>query len=75
MAADLYREYNDGSCEVQGIMNAGRLKLTGNKIVFSHIKSGKKDTVKAEDMKLVNWQRFAGAWGIRIFTKDEQLHR
>ena len=56
-------------------MNAGRLKLTDNKIVFCHTKSGKEDTVKAEDMELVNWQRLAGVWGIRIFTKDGQLHR
>ena len=67
-------EYNIKS-EVGGAMKAGRLKLTDNKIVFSHTKSGKKDTVKAEDMELVNWQRLAGVWGIRIFTKDGQLHR
>ena len=70
-----FLEYNDVSCEVRGAMNAGRLKLTDNKIVFSHTKSGKKDTVKAEDMELVNWQRLAGVWGIRIFTKDGELHR
>ena len=70
-----FLEYIDISFEVQGSMDAGRLKLTDNKIVFSHTKSGKKDTVKAEDMELVNWQRLAGVWGIRIFTKDGQLHR
>ena len=67
-------EYNVKS-EVGGAMKAGRLKLTDNKIVFSHTKSGKKDTVKAEDMELVNWQRLARVWGIRIFIKDGQLHR
>ena len=71
--ADL--EYNDVSCEVEGAMRAGRLKLTDNKIVFSHTKTGKKDMVKAQDMELVNWQRLAGVWGIRIFTKDGELHR
>ena len=70
-----FLEYNDVSCEVQGAMTAGRLKLTDNKIVFCHTKSGKEDTVKAGDMELVNWQRLAGVWGIRIFTKDGQLHR
>ena len=70
-----FLEYNDVSCEVEGVMRAGRLKLTDNKIVFFHTKSGKKDTVKAEDMELVNWQRLAGGWGIRIFTNDGQLHR
>ena len=67
-------EYNVKS-EVGGAMKAGRLKLTDNKIVFSHTKSGKKETVKPEDMELVNWQRLARVWGIRIFTKDGQLHR
>ena len=45
-----FLEYNDVSCEVRGAMNAGRLKLTDNKIVFSHTKSGKKDTEKTENM-------------------------
>ena len=30
---------------------------------------------QADDIELVNWQRLAGAWGIRIFTKDGELHR
>ena len=24
---------------------------------------------------VVNWQRLAGGWGIRLFTKDGNLHR
>ena len=30
---------------------------------------------QADDIELLNWQRLAGAWGIRIFTKDGELHR
>merc|ERR1719330_2199147 len=56
-------------------MNAGRLKLTDDKIMFTHTKSGKKDTLKAEEIDLVNWQRLAGVWGIRMFTKNGNLHR
>jgi len=70
-----FLEYNDVTCEVRGAMNAGRLKLTDDKIMFTHTKSGKKDTLKAEEIDLVNWQRLAGVWGIRMFTKNGNLHR
>ena len=63
------------NCEVRGGMSSGLLKLTDEKVVFAHTKSGKKETVKAEDIELVNWQRLAGGWGIRMFTKDGNLHR
>jgi len=70
-----FLEYSDVTCEVRGAMNAGRLKLTDDKIMFTHTKSGKKDTLKAEEIDLVNWQRLAGVWGIRMFTKNGNLHR
>ncbi len=35
----------------------------------------RKDEISAEDVELVNWQRLAGGWGIRIFTKDGDLKR
>lgn len=70
-----FLEYSDVTCEVRGAMNAGRLKLTDDKIMFTHTKSGKKDTLKAEEIDLVNWQRLAGVWGIRMFTKTGNLHR
>merc|ERR1719411_1743876 len=63
------------NCEVRGGMSSGLLKLTDEKVVFAHAKNGKKETVKAEEMELVNWQRLAGGWGIRIFTKEGKLHR
>jgi len=63
------------SSEVRGSMSGGQLKLTDEKVVFLHAKSGKKDSIKAEDIDLVNWQRIAGVWGIRLFTKDGNLHR
>ena len=61
--------------KVRGGMSSGLLKLTDEKVVFAHAKNGKKDTVRAEEIELVNWQRLAGGWGIRIFTKDGNLHR
>jgi len=70
-----FLEYPGMSCEVRGGMSSGMLKLTDEKVVFAHTKNGKKETVKAEDIELVNWQRLAGGWGIRMFTKDGNLHR
>jgi len=56
-------------------MSPGHLKITDEKVVFVHTKSGRKDTLKGSDIELVNWQRLAGVWGIRMFTKDGALHR
>jgi len=56
-------------------MSGGMLKLTDEKISFTHNKSGKRESVKAEEVEMVNWQRLAGGWGIRMFTKDGNLHR
>ena len=70
-----FLEYPSMNCEVRGGMSSGLLKLTDEKVVFAHAKNGKKETVKAEEIELVNWQRLAGGWGIRIFTKDGNLHR
>ena len=54
----------------------GRLKLTDEKIVFkSASKSGKAETIERNDIEFVNWQRLAGTWGIRVFTKTGILHR
>jgi structure-specific recognition protein 1 len=68
-------EYPSMSCELRGAMSQGHLKLTDEKIVFLHSKTGRKDTLVSGDIDIVNWQRIAGVWGIRIFTKDGQLHR
>lgn len=70
-----FLEYPSMSCEVRGAMSPGQLKLTDDKVIFSHSKSGKKDSLKASDIDIINWQRLAGVWGIRIFTKDGELHR
>jgi len=70
-----FLEYPGMSCEVRGGMSPGLLKLTDEKIQFTHNKSGKKESVKAEEVEMVNWQRLAGGWGIRMFTKEGNLHR
>jgi len=70
-----FLEYPGMNCEVRGSMSSGHLKITDEKVVFNHTKSGRKDTIKGSDIELVNWQRLAGVWGIRMFTKDGALHR
>jgi len=70
-----FLEYPGVSAEIRGAMVGGLLKLSDSEVIFKHGKTGRKDVVKADDIELVNWQRLAGAWGIRIFTKDGELHR
>ena len=54
----------------------GRLKLTDDKVIFKAAsKSAINQTVERNEIEFVNWQRLAGTWGIRIFTKNGNLHR
>ena len=54
----------------------GRLKLTDKELQFKPSDKGKKgETIGKDDIELVNWQRLAGTWGVRIFTTDGKLHR
>eukprot|EP00093_Oithona_nana_P006629 06629.XXX_36124_33230_1 [CDS] Oithona nana genome sequencing. len=71
-----FLDYNDVAMEYRGAMMDGRLKLTDEKVVFkSATKSGKAETIERNEIEFVNWQRLAGTWGIRIFTKNGILHR
>ena len=54
----------------------GRLKLTDEKVIFkANQKSIKTETIERQEIEFVNWQRLAGSWGVRIFTKNGNLHR
>ncbi|CAG0884008.1 unnamed protein product [Cyprideis torosa] len=70
-----YQEYSDVSQEVMGAMVPGRLKLTSAALTFKAQKTGKTDTIPAGDIELLNWQKIAGTWGVRIFLKNGSLHR
>lgn len=70
-----FLEYPDSCVEIRGAMNPGRLKLTNQNVVFKNNKTGKVDQIQSSDMDVVNWQRMAGGFGIRILTKNGQLHR
>ncbi|RVE50911.1 hypothetical protein evm_004478 [Chilo suppressalis] len=70
-----FLEYNDVTAEIKGTMVPGRLKMTDQNIVFKNSKTGKVEQISANDIELVNFQKFIGSWGLRIFMKNGTLHR
>nr|SVE75647.1 EOG090X02Z1 [Daphnia hispanica] len=70
-----FLEFSDVSAEIKGSMTPGRLKLTDQSIVFKNSKTGKVEQISSSDIEFVNWQRLAGAWGLRVFLKSGALHR
>ncbi|KAG7199932.1 hypothetical protein KM043_014368 [Ampulex compressa] len=70
-----FLEYADVIAEVKGAMTPGRLKLTDQNLIFKNQKTGKVEQISANDMEMVNYQRFIGTWGLRIFLKNGTLHR
>ncbi|XP_017003111.2 FACT complex subunit Ssrp1 [Drosophila takahashii] len=68
-------EYNDINAEMRGVLSSGRLKLTDQSIIFKNTKTGKVEQISAEDIDLINSQKFVGTWGLRVFTKSGVLHR
>lgn len=53
----------------------GRLKMTDQNIIFKNSKTGKVEQISANDIDLVNFQKFIGSWGLRVFMKNGTLHR
>lgn len=70
-----FLEYNDVTAEIKGTMVPGRLKMTDQSIVFKNSKTGKVEQISANDIDLVNFQKFIGSWGLRLFLKNGTLHR
>ncbi|OAD58135.1 FACT complex subunit Ssrp1 [Eufriesea mexicana] len=70
-----FLEYTDVIAEVKGAMTPGRLKLTDQHLIFKNQKTGKVEQISATDMEMVNYQKFIGTWGLRIFLKNGTLHR
>lgn len=52
-----------------------RLKLSDQGITYRNVKTGKVETLNASDIEVVNWQRLAGSYGVRIFTENGSLYR
>ncbi|KAG5345292.1 SSRP1 protein, partial [Acromyrmex charruanus] len=57
------------------LQTPGRLKLTDQHLIFKNQKTGKVEQISASDMEMVNYQKFIGTWGLRIFLKNGTLHR
>ncbi|XP_026327139.1 FACT complex subunit Ssrp1 [Hyposmocoma kahamanoa] len=70
-----FLEYNHVTAEIKGAMVPGRLKMTDQNIVFKNSKTGKVEQITANDIELVNFQKFIGSFGLRIFMKNGTLHR
>ncbi|CAH0715384.1 unnamed protein product, partial [Brenthis ino] len=70
-----FLEYNDVSAEIKGAMVPGRLKMTDQNIIFKNSKTGKVEQISANEIELVNFQKFIGSWGLRVFLKNGTLHR
>ncbi|XP_078035176.1 structure specific recognition protein [Augochlora pura] len=70
-----FLEYTDIIAEVKGAMTPGRLKLTDQHLIFKNQRTGKVEQISASDMEMVNYQKFIGTWGLRIFLKNGTLHR
>lgn len=51
------------------------MKLTDQNIVFKNNKTGKVEQIAADDIELINSQKFVGTWGLRVFTKNGTLYR
>lgn len=51
------------------------MKLTDQHLIFKNQKTGKVEQLSANDMEMVNYQKFVGTWGLRIFLKNGLLHR
>uniref|UniRef100_A0A2M4AMA1 FACT complex subunit SSRP1 n=2 Tax=Anopheles triannulatus TaxID=58253 RepID=A0A2M4AMA1_9DIPT len=70
-----FLEYSSISSEIRGAMCPGKLKMTDTAIVFKSDKTGKVEQINANDIELLNYQRFVGSFGLRVFLKNGSLHR
>lgn len=53
-----FLEYPSMSCELRGAMSSGQLKMTDEKIIFTHSRSGRKDTLKVTKLRIYAVGRF-----------------
>ncbi|KAF7270248.1 structure specific recognition protein [Rhynchophorus ferrugineus] len=70
-----FLEYSDIMSELKGCMTSGKLKMTDQNIIFKNGKTGKVEQIQSSDLEAVNFQNFAGTWGIRVFLNNGSLHR
>uniref|UniRef100_A0A8W7P6U7 FACT complex subunit SSRP1 n=1 Tax=Anopheles coluzzii TaxID=1518534 RepID=A0A8W7P6U7_ANOCL len=70
-----FLEYSSISSEIRGAMCPGKLKMTDTAMVFKSDKTGKVEQINSSDIELLNYQRFVGSFGLRVFLKNGSLHR
>uniref|UniRef100_A0A499FUZ7 FACT complex subunit SSRP1 n=1 Tax=Anopheles farauti TaxID=69004 RepID=A0A499FUZ7_9DIPT len=70
-----FLEYSSISSEIRGAMCPGKLKMTDTAMVFKSDKTGKVEQINSSDIDLINYQRFVGSFGLRVFLKNGSLHR
>lgn len=49
--------------------------MTDQAIIFKNSKTGKVEQINSSDLEVVNFQKFVGNWGLRIFLKNGILRR
>lgn len=49
--------------------------MTNQSIIFKSNKTGKVEQLNSDDIEIVNFQRFVGTFGLRMFTKNGALVR
>lgn len=61
--------------EDRGSLNAGRLKLSSQNMIFKNSKTGKVDNFNISDIDSISWQRLAADFGIRVLMTDGRFYR
>ncbi|XP_031557344.1 FACT complex subunit SSRP1-like isoform X2 [Actinia tenebrosa] len=68
-------EYNEVALLVRGSLNAGRLKLHKNGVVFKASKTGKVDQINKDDIEAANWRRVARGHELKVLLKSGAQYR
>ncbi|CRK91647.1 CLUMA_CG005297, isoform A [Clunio marinus] len=70
-----FLEFNSISSEHRGYLAPGKIKLTNDSLIWKSEKTGKVEQITPDDIDCVNFQKFVGSFGLRIFLKNGSLHR
>jgi len=68
-------EYGNATVEARNTMVSCKLKLNSEGISYKIHKAAKSESIAADDIDVVNWQRLSTGYGFRIFTSKGDLHR
>lgn len=68
-------EFSNVYHEERGALSACRLTFRPQQIIFKNIRTGKPMTVPADQISSISWQKFATDHGLRLMTKNGNLHR